>query len=117
MLCRACRLFISLDAYFIGTLQILVYAGAVMVLFLFIIMLLDIKAEAVKKGKRGELWPAIVSGILVASSVHAPDRCRVLHVISRQATRSLDEHGPLQCKRNCGKLGQENRCLRSTRTI
>lgn len=43
-------LFISLDAYFIGTLQILVYAGAVMVLFLFIIMLLDIKAEALKKG-------------------------------------------------------------------
>jgi len=38
-------LFISLDAYFIGTLQILVYAGAVMVLFLFIIMLLDLKEE------------------------------------------------------------------------
>lgn len=38
-------LFVSLDAYFIGVIQILVYAGAVMVLFLFIIMLLDIKAE------------------------------------------------------------------------
>ena len=38
-------LFISLDAYFIGTIQILVYAGAIMVLFLFIIMLLDLKAE------------------------------------------------------------------------
>jgi NADH-quinone oxidoreductase subunit J len=34
-------LFFMLDAYFIGTIQILVYAGAVMVLFLFIIMLLD----------------------------------------------------------------------------
>src|SRR5436189_5911396 len=42
-------LFVSLDAYFIGIIQILVYAGAVMVLFLFIIMLLDIKAEALKK--------------------------------------------------------------------
>ena len=38
-------LFVSLDAYFIGVIQILVYAGAVMVLFLFIIMLLDLKAE------------------------------------------------------------------------
>ena len=38
-------LFFSLDAYFIGVIQILVYAGAVMVLFLFIIMLLDLKAE------------------------------------------------------------------------
>ncbi len=32
-------LFMSLDAYFIGIIQVLVYAGAVMVLFLFIIML------------------------------------------------------------------------------
>ncbi|MFZ4593826.1 MAG: NADH-quinone oxidoreductase subunit J [Verrucomicrobiaceae bacterium] len=55
-------LFISLDAYFIGTLQILVYAGAVMVLFLFIIMLLDIKAEAVKKG---HVMPAI-GGVFLA---------------------------------------------------
>jgi len=36
-------LFVSLDAYFIGVIQVLVYAGAVMVLFLFIIMLLDLK--------------------------------------------------------------------------
>ncbi len=55
-------LFLSLDAYFIGIVQILVYAGAVMVLFLFIIMLLDINAE---EGKQRSLAP-VVSGILVA---------------------------------------------------
>lgn len=38
-------LYIQLDAYLVGILQILVYAGAIMVLFLFIIMLLDIKSE------------------------------------------------------------------------
>jgi NADH-quinone oxidoreductase subunit J len=38
-------LFVSLDAFFIGVIQVLVYAGAVMVLFLFIIMLLDLRAE------------------------------------------------------------------------
>jgi NADH-quinone oxidoreductase subunit J len=38
-------LFMSLDAFFIGIIQVLVYAGAVMVLFLFIIMLLDLHAE------------------------------------------------------------------------
>lgn len=43
-LCLA-ALFVSLDAFFIGIIQVLVYAGAVMVLFLFIIMLLDLKAE------------------------------------------------------------------------
>ena len=42
-------LFILLNAYFIGIIQILVYAGAVMVLFLFIIMLMDIKKEKRRK--------------------------------------------------------------------
>src|SRR3954452_18431066 len=43
-LCLA-ALFVGLDAFFIGVIQVLVYAGAVMVLFLFIIMLLDLKGE------------------------------------------------------------------------
>lgn len=38
-------LYITLDAYFLGIIQILVYTGAVMVLFIFIIMLLDIPHE------------------------------------------------------------------------
>jgi NADH-quinone oxidoreductase subunit J len=42
-------LFVMLDAYFIGVIQILVYAGAVMVLFLFIIMLLDLRGEQRRK--------------------------------------------------------------------
>ena len=42
-------LFMSLDAFFIGIIQVLVYAGAVMVLFLFIIMLLDLRAEKRRK--------------------------------------------------------------------
>lgn len=55
-------MFISLDAYFIGVIQILVYAGAVMVLFLFIIMLLDIKVEALRKVNGFALF----GGLLVA---------------------------------------------------
>ena len=35
-------LFVLLEAFFLAVLQVLVYAGAVMVLFLFIIMLLDV---------------------------------------------------------------------------
>jgi NADH-quinone oxidoreductase subunit J len=54
-------LYVSLDAYFIGVIQILVYAGAVMVLFLFIIMLLDIRAEA----RRRMNLPAVCGGVAV----------------------------------------------------
>ena len=38
-------LFVMLHAFFLAAVQILVYAGAVMVLFLFVIMLLDLKEE------------------------------------------------------------------------
>ncbi len=54
-------LYVSLDAFFIGVIQILVYAGAVMVLFLFIIMLLDLKAEQ----RRRLNLPAFFGGIVV----------------------------------------------------
>jgi len=55
-------LFVGLDAYFIAVIQVLVYAGAVMVLFLFIIMLLNIGAEERRKIN----LPAYVGGGLVA---------------------------------------------------
>ena len=55
-------LFVSLDAFFIGIIQILVYAGAVMVLFLFIIMLMDLGA-----GQRKGSHPAtLAGGVLIA---------------------------------------------------
>jgi NADH-quinone oxidoreductase subunit J len=55
-------LFMSLDAFFIGIIQILVYAGAVMVLFLFIIMLLDLRAEKLRKVN----YVAVAGGSAVA---------------------------------------------------
>lgn len=42
-------LYVGLDAYFLASIQVVVYSGAVMVLFLFIIMLLDLKAEDRRK--------------------------------------------------------------------
>ncbi len=44
-------LFVLLHAFFLAAVQVLVYAGAVMVLFLFVIMLLDLKEEARRKFK------------------------------------------------------------------
>lgn len=41
-------LFVGLGAFFVGVIQILVYTGAIMVLFLFIIMLLDLKSERIR---------------------------------------------------------------------
>src|SRR5260370_22336531 len=42
-------LFVLLHAFFLAAVQVVVYAGAVIVLFLFVIMLLDLKAEERRK--------------------------------------------------------------------
>jgi NADH-quinone oxidoreductase subunit J len=44
-------LFVQLHAFFLAAVQVLVYAGAVMVLFVFVIMLLDLKQEEQRQVK------------------------------------------------------------------
>src|SRR3989338_549690 len=48
MFCLA-ALFVMLGAYFIAALHILLYAGAVLVLFLFVVMLLNLSPEALSR--------------------------------------------------------------------
>jgi NADH-quinone oxidoreductase subunit J len=60
--------FITLDAYFIAVVQVLVYAGAVMVLFLFIIMLLDLREE---KRRRVRLSAWVGGGLVVGGFLAA----------------------------------------------
>lgn len=54
-------LYFSMGSYFIGAAQILIYAGAVAVLFVFIVMLLDIKPLRVRIPGR---TPIIALGLL-----------------------------------------------------
>lgn len=54
-------LFVLLHAFFLAAVQILVYAGAVIVLFLFVIMLLDLKEEERRRVKLVGLVLGLVS--------------------------------------------------------
>jgi NADH-quinone oxidoreductase subunit J len=58
-------LYVTLHAFFLAAVQILVYAGAVMVLFLFVIMLLDLKDEEARRIK----ILALVMGALSVGSI------------------------------------------------
>jgi NADH-quinone oxidoreductase subunit J len=59
-------LFVLLHAFFLAAVQVLVYAGAVMVLFLFVIMLLDLKEEARRKFKAFGIVAGVISaGLLI----------------------------------------------------
>ncbi|MFO1475669.1 MAG: NADH-quinone oxidoreductase subunit J [Verrucomicrobiota bacterium] len=54
-------LFVLLHAFFLAAVQVLVYAGAVMVLFLFVIMLLDLKAEEKRRARILALGSAAIA--------------------------------------------------------
>ena len=59
-------LFLLLHAFFLAAVQILVYAGAVIVLFIFVIMLLDLKEEERRRIKFFGLAAGLVSVGIVA---------------------------------------------------
>lgn len=60
--------FVLLEAHMIAALQIIVYAGAIMVLFLFVIMLLNLQNEDPDRGRRRVVLRTLawVGGVMLA---------------------------------------------------
>ena len=63
MFCLA-ALFVMLGAYFVAGLQILLYAGAVLVLFLFIMMLLNLTPDPL--ARRSRPWAWVIGSVIAA---------------------------------------------------
>ena len=60
-------IFLMLEAFFLAALQVVVYAGAVIVLFLFIIMLINVDRPLLAKPTAGGFfWGAVASALLLA---------------------------------------------------
>jgi NADH-quinone oxidoreductase subunit J len=59
-------IFFLTGAYFLAMVQILVYAGAIMVLFVFVLMFLNLRTfEQEEQTHRGQRWIALVLSVLV----------------------------------------------------
>ncbi len=58
--------FVALQAHLVAALQIIVYAGAVMILFLFVIMLLDLRQDSGEGGRYGIKTVAALSAAVLA---------------------------------------------------
>lgn len=68
--------FFSLGAYFAGALEIIVYAGAIMVLFVFVVMMLNLGGSEIEQERqwlKPQVWigPAILSAIMLVVIVYA----------------------------------------------
>jgi NADH-quinone oxidoreductase subunit J len=64
-------IWLLLDAEFLGIVLVLVYVGAVMVLFLFVVMMLDVNLEELRKGI-ANYWPlaVAVAGFVVFAMIN-----------------------------------------------
>ena len=58
-------LFVLLHAFFLAAVQVLIYAGAVMVLFLFVIMMIDVREAVLQRFLPGSNLPALVLLVLL----------------------------------------------------
>jgi NADH-quinone oxidoreductase subunit J len=90
-------LYVLLDAQFIGTMQVLVYAGAIMVVFLFVIMLLNLGHPSELADARGIGWKlaAGLVGLALLAQMFALTKSHVAealalpeNAIADQVTRS-----------------------------
>jgi NADH-quinone oxidoreductase subunit J len=62
--------YLLLQAQFLAVLQVIIYAGAIMVLFVFVVMLLNLKAEeALRAGTSLQRWGALGLGAAFAGLV------------------------------------------------
>ena len=72
-------MYVLLDAPFIGAIQVLVYAGAIMVVFLFVIMLLNLGHPSEIADARGLGWKLLggAVGVALLAQIFALTRSRV----------------------------------------
>lgn len=99
-LCSVAMLYLVLDSPFIAAVQIIVYAGAIMVVFLFVIMMLDpFSSESIKARKKYLAYVGVLLGILACTIIYP-----VLRALGIAASR---ESGPIGSETaSVTKLGQ-----------
>jgi len=68
---QAAGIWLLLKAEFLAIVLVLVYLGAVMVLFLFVVMMLDIRSDALRKGFWKHVPLAAIMGVLIAGEMAA----------------------------------------------
>jgi len=94
-------LYVMLDAQFIGVMQVLVYAGAIMVVFLFVVMLLNLGHPSELAAARGLGWRlaaglvglGLLSEIMIIIRAKLPQQLIVPRDFNEQQLEKLNAVG------------------------
>ena len=86
-------LFVMLDAEFIGVIQVLVYAGAIMVVFVFVIMLLNLGHPSELAQARGKWWKLAAGavGLVLLAEIMVISRGGLPETLVRPAAQNQQE--------------------------
>jgi len=93
MILSLAGLFLSMHAEFLAVIQLIVYAGAIVVLFLFVIMLLGPSAE-VPPDARGRVPRAVAAGVFVASCLSLAAAVAVPAINAKEWPQALTQAVP-----------------------
>jgi len=96
-------LYVMLDAQFIGVMQVLIYAGAIMVVFLFVVMLLNLGHPSELAEARGKWWKlaagliglGLLSEIMVILRTRLPEQLVVARDFNEQQLQQLNAVGTI----------------------
>jgi NADH-quinone oxidoreductase subunit J len=99
MFCLA-ALYVLLDAQFIGAIQVLVYAGAIMVVFLFVIMLLNLGQGEGPTDVRRVGWKLVAGavGLAILAQIFAVTRAKLpqfLTLPQGYAAKQIEQTGAI----------------------
>jgi NADH-quinone oxidoreductase subunit J len=94
-------LYVMLDAQFIGIMQVLVYAGAIMVVFLFVVMLLNLGHPSELADARGLGWKlaaglvglGLISEMMIILRARLPQQLIVPRDFNEQQLQKLNAVG------------------------
>lgn len=87
-------LYLFLNAEFLAAIQIIVYAGAILVLFLFVIMLLNLRKEEIEK-KFQKQWPLSMLGgaLFIVFLVLILGKIEVFPPLGRYSIEAIQSEG------------------------
>lgn len=89
-------LYLFLNAEFLAAIQIIVYAGAILVLFLFVIMLLNLRKEEIEK-KFHRQWPLslLVGVVFIIFFVLVLGKITIIPSLGRYSVEAIQAEGSI----------------------
>jgi NADH-quinone oxidoreductase subunit J len=85
--------YVMLDAPFMAAIQVIVYAGAIMVLIVFVIMLLNIKSETGRRSSHAVILGAVMGFFVLFETCYFLNRSKITGTVGNMTKDLVNQQG------------------------